>query len=132
MVDMKTFIYLATIATTFLLTPGLVKAQGYPYGGSSTTTIYVSSTETTTTTTIIQSTPTTSYPYNNSVPNSTTTTYDGGSYPVRSYRQYRQPTVIFPQQSIYPRAVQSTCSTSIIGSPIPSAVPLDRSGQPCR
>jgi hypothetical protein len=129
---MKTFIYLATIATTILLAPLLVKAQGYPYSGSSTTTIYVPSTETTTTTTIIQSTPTTSYPSNNSVPNSTTTTYYGGGYPVSGYRQYRQPTVIFSQQNIYPRATQSTCSTSIIGSPIPSAVPLDRSGQPCR
>jgi hypothetical protein len=129
---MRTFIYLATIATTVLLAPVLVKAQGYPYGGSSTTTIYVPSTETTTTTTIIQSTPTTSYPSNYSVPNSTTTTYSGGGYPVRGYRQYRQPMVIFPQRNIYPSATQSTCSTSIIGSPIPSAIPLDRSGQPCR
>jgi hypothetical protein len=129
---MKNFIYLATIATTVLLAPAAVRAQPYPYGGS-TTTIYVPSTETTTTTTIIQSAPTTSYPYSNSVPNSTTTTYYGGSYPIGGYRQYRQPTVIFPQQNIYyPRAIQSSCSTSIIGSPIPSAVPLNSAGQPCR
>jgi hypothetical protein len=131
---MKNFIYLASIATAILIAPLAAKAQGYPYGGASTTTIYVpSTTETTTTTTIIQSAPTTSYPYNNSFPNTTTTTYYGSGYPVRGYRQYRQPTVIFPQQNIYyPRAIQSTCSTSIIGSPIPSAVPLNSVGQPCR
>ena len=131
---MENFIYLASIATAILIAPLAVKAQGYPYGGSATTTIYVpSTTQTTTTTTIIQSSPTTSYLYNNSFPNSTTTTYYGGIYPMGGYRQYRQPTVIFPQQNIYyPRAIQSTCSTSIIGSPIPSPIALDRAGQPCR
>ncbi|WP_310481459.1 hypothetical protein [Chamaesiphon sp. VAR_48_metabat_403] len=130
---MKKFICLATIAISALLVPATVKAQGYPYGGSSSTTIYVPSTETTTTVTTTQVTPTIIYPSNNSFGTSTTTTYDGGSYSVRRYRQYPQPTVILQQQNIiYPRAIQSNCSTSIIGSPIPSPIALDRSGNPCR
>jgi hypothetical protein len=126
---MKNFIYLAAIATTVLLSPGSVKAQGFPVGGSSSTTIYIPSIETTTTTT--QVAPIIIYPNNNSFGNSTTTIYDGGVYPIRHRHQYHQPMVILQQQNIYPRAVQSTCSTSIIGSPIPSPIPLDRSGQPC-
>ena len=133
---MKNIICLATIVSTVLLSPILVKAQGYPYGGSSTTTIYVPSIETTTTTTTTttQLTPTLPYPNNNSVGTLTTTTYGNSypSYPFRQRRQYRQPTVIIQQQNIYPYVGQSTCSTSIIGSPIPSPVALDRSGRPCR
>jgi hypothetical protein len=127
---MKSIIYLATIISTVLIGSTLVKAQGYPYGGSLTTTIYVPSIETTTTTTTTQINPIVIYPSNNSVGTSTLTNY--GSYPIRQRRQYRQPTVIIQQQNIYPSARQSTCSTSIIGSPIPSPIALDRSGQPCR
>ncbi len=150
---MKSFIYLATIATAVLLAPAAVKAQPYPYGGS--TTIYVPSIESSTTTTTTQVSPNI-YQSRNGV--TTTTTIIGGGYPnMRTtkyfgtsptingyygsndprinnyyYRQYqRQPTVIL-QQNIYPAGVQSTCSTSIIGSPIPSPVALDRSGRPCR
>jgi hypothetical protein len=129
---MKKFIYLTTIVTAVLLAPTLVKAQGYPYSGSSTTTIYVPPIETTTTTTS-QVVPTNIYSNNNSFGTSTTTTSYGSAYPlIRHRRQYPQPTVIIQQQNIYPSAVQSSCSTSIIGSPIPSPIALDRSGQPCR
>jgi hypothetical protein len=128
---MKNFIYLATIVTAVLLEPTLVKAQGYPYGGSSINTIYIPQIETTTTTTT-QVSPTNIYHNNNSFGTSTTTTSDGGNYPIHHRRQHHQPTVIIQQQNIYPRAVQSSCSTSIIGSPIPSPIALDRSGLPCR
>jgi hypothetical protein len=158
---MKNFIYLVSIATTLstLFIPGAIRAQGYPYGGYSSTTIYVPSTETTTTTTTtIQSAQTNinpnynsvpkptnipyynpfpnsiNSPFYNSFPNSINSPFYGSGFPDRNYRQYpyRQPTIIFTQPNSYPGAIQSTCSTSIIGSPIPSAVPLDRSGQPCR
>lgn len=149
---MKNFIYLATIATAVLLAPAAVKAQPYPYGGS--TTIYVPSIESGTTTTTTQIGPniyqssngvTTTTTYYGGYPNMRTTKYFGtapnvnGAYITNDprinnyyYRQYqRQPTVIL-QQNIYPGGVQSTCSTAIIGSPIPSPVALDRSGRPCR
>jgi hypothetical protein len=130
---MKNFIFSATIVTTVLTlaTPTSIDAQtipgqSFPYNGQSSTTIFAPSTETMTTT---QSPPIITYP-NNSF-GSSITTY-GGSYSIHRYRQYSQPTVVFPQRNIYPRAVQATCSTSVIGSPIPSAVPLDRStGRPC-
>jgi hypothetical protein len=128
---MKNFIYLTTIVTAVLLAPTLVRAQGYPYGGSSVNTIYIPPIETTTTTTT-QVLPTNIYHNNNSFGTSTTTTSYGGDDPIRHRRQQHQPTVIIQQQSIYPRAVQSSCSTSIIGSPIPSPIALDRSGLPCR
>ncbi|WP_310421618.1 hypothetical protein [Chamaesiphon sp. VAR_48_metabat_135_sub] len=129
---MKNLICCATIVTAFLLVPPSVKAQGYPYGGTSTTTIYVPPIETTTTT-ISQVVPTNIYSNNNSFGTSTTTTSFGSTYPLIHQRhQHPQPTVIIQQQNVYPRAVQSSCSTSIIGSPIPSPVGLDRSGQPCR
>lgn len=150
---MKNFIYLATIATTVLLAPAAVKAQPYPYGGS-TTTIYVPSIESGTTTTTTQISPniyqsrngvTTTTTYYGGYPNMRTTNYYGSSPNVNGYygandprinnyyyRQYqRQPTVIL-QQNIYPGVGQSSCSTAIIGSPIPSPVALDRSGRPCR
>jgi hypothetical protein len=131
---MKNFIFSATIVTIILTlsTPASIFAQtipgqSFPYNGQSSTTIFAPSTETMTTT---QSPPIITYP-NNSV-GSSITTYGGSSYPIRRYRQYSQPTVVFPHQNIYPRAIQSTCSTVIIGSPIPSAVSLDRStGRPC-
>lgn len=144
---MKALIFLATIATTIsvIALPSSVRAQGYPYGGSSSTTIYVPSTETTTTTTItttpVQSTQTIIAPRSNSLPSTTvnpyynsfpnSTTY-GSGYPMHGHRRHHQPTVIFPQSNSYPGAIHSTCSISIIGSPIPSPVALDRSGKPCR
>jgi hypothetical protein len=138
---MKYLVYLTAIATTAitLLVPGSVKAQsvvnqGFPPGGYSSTTIYVPSTETMTTTTTTQVSPN-FYPSNNSVITSTENYYNGGSYS-RRYQQNRQPTVILQQNNqnnIYPNAAQYNCTTSVIGSPIPSPVPLDRStGQPCR
>jgi hypothetical protein len=124
---MKKNTCLAAIVTTVLMLPTVVRAQGYPYSGSATTTIYVPSIETTTTTTT-QITPSVIYP-NNSFGTSTTTIYNGGGYNSRHRHRDRQ---IIQQQNSYPRAVQSNCSTSVIGSPIPSPIALDRSGQPCR
>jgi hypothetical protein len=55
-----------------------------------------------------------------------------GSYP-RYYRSYPPQVIIQTAPVYYPPAIQSRCTTSIIGSPIPSAVPLDRfTGNPCR
>jgi hypothetical protein len=132
---MNKFTYLTAISTAVisLLLPGVVRAQsvfiqGFPSGGYSSTTIYIPSTETTTTTTVDRVN-SDLYP-NNSVTTSTTTTYTGGSYPIRHRRQQGQSTIIF--QNNYPRAAQVSCSTSIIGSPIPSPVALTPSGQPCR
>jgi hypothetical protein len=148
---MKNLIYLATIATTVLLAPAAVRAQPYPYGGS-TTTIYVPPIESSTTTTQIspniyqsRNGVTTTTTYYGGYPNTRTTNYYGTSPNVNGYygandprinnyyyRQYqRQPTIIL-QQNIYPVGGQSSCSTAIIGSPIPSPVALDRSGRPCR
>jgi hypothetical protein len=124
---MKNFICLATISTAILLAPTVVSAQGYP-SGAAIHTIYVPPIETTTITPT-QITPVMIQPNYNSVGTSTTTTYHGGGRLIRQrHQQYQH------QQStvIYPRAVQSSCSTTIIGSPIPSPVALDRSGQPCR
>lgn len=59
-----------------------------------------------------------------------TTTID--NYP-RNRRRQRQPTVIIQQNNIYPQNSRSNCTMTIIGSPIPSPIPLDRTtGQPCR
>ncbi|MFM2303953.1 MAG: hypothetical protein RLZZ135_1363 [Cyanobacteriota bacterium] len=135
---MKYLVYLAAIATTAiaLLVPGSVKAQtvvnqGFPPGGYSSTTIYVPSTETTTTTTTTQISPTL-YPSNNSITTSTDRYYDNGSTSHR-YQHNRKPTVIFQQQNIYSNSIQSSCTTSVVGSPIPSPIPFDRAtGQPCR
>jgi hypothetical protein len=132
---MKNFIYLTAISMAIisLLLPAKVAAQsifiqGFPSSGYSSTTIYIPSTETTTTTTVdrIHSD---IFP-NNSVTTSTTTTYTGGGYPLPHRRNQGHPTVIF--QNEYPRAAQVSCSTSIIGSPIPSPIALNPSGQPCR
>jgi hypothetical protein len=135
---MKNFIYLTAISTAVisLLLPGVVRAQsvfiqGFPSSGYSSTTIYIPSTETTTTTTV-DSVNSNLYPNSNSVITSTTTTYTGGSYPIRHHRrQHGQSTVIF--QNSYPRAAQANCTTSIIGSPIPSPVALNSvTGGLCR
>jgi hypothetical protein len=137
---MKNFIYLTTIATAVssLLLPGVAIAQsvfvqgfpsngfpsngfpsnGFPSNGYSSTTIYIPSTETTTTVERVNSN---IYPGSNSVTTSTTTTYTGGSF--RNRRQQGQSTVIF--QNLNPRNTQVNCTTSIIGSPIPSPVALN-------
>jgi hypothetical protein len=131
---MKIFICLATISTTFiaLFAPAVVRAQGFPYGGSSTTTIYVPPTQTTTTTITTTQVPSIDiYPNTTDSFGTTTTTSYGSGYPVLNRRVYNQPTVIFQQQNIYPRRIQSSCSTTVLGSPIPSPIALDRSGRPC-
>jgi hypothetical protein len=133
---MKNFIYLATIFTTVIsafLPAGAdaqsIFIQGLPASSATSTTIYIPSIETTTT--IDRLNPNIDLNHN-SVTNSTTTTYSGNSYPIFQHRQ-PQPTIILQQQTIYPRAVQSTCTTSIIGSPIPSPIALNSvTGQPCR
>ena len=138
---MKVFSYLATIATAVItvLAPSLVRAQGvlvqpFPSSGYSSTTIYVPSVPpiiiTPTDRSIGNIDPTSDY-----FPNSITTYDNGGDriYRAPQYRQYRQPPLIFRQQEIYPRSVQSNCTTTIIGSPIPSPIALDRyTGLPCR
>ena len=141
---MKVFSYLATIATTVitLFAPSLVRAQGvfvqpFPSSGYSSTTIYVPSVPPIIISPTDRSMQNIS-PNGDYFPNSTTTYYDSG-YQIyrdpqyRQYRQYRQPPLIFRQQEIYPRSVQPTCTTTIIGSPIPSPIALDRyTGTPCR
>ncbi len=76
-----------------------------------------------------------------SVPESTTTidnfprsnTFDNNNNYPHDRRRHRQPTVIIQQNNIYPSNTRSNCTTTIIGSPIPSPIPLDRTtGQPCR
>lgn len=134
---MKNFTYLAAISTAAiaLSLPAAVRAQsifiqGFPSSGYSSTTIYIPSTETTTTTTV-DSINSNIYPNSSSVITSTTTTYTGGNYPIRHRRQHGQSTVIF--KNSYPRAAQANCTTSIIGSPIPSPVALNSvTGGLCR
>jgi hypothetical protein len=47
--------------------------------------------------------------------------------------RHRQPTIILQQNVIYPPVFGRTCTATIIGSPIPSPVPIDsRTGQFCR
>ncbi len=134
---MKIFISLATISTAVisLALAGSTRAQsvfiqGFPSSGYSSTTIYIPATETTTTTTVDRVN-SDFYPNSDSVTTSTTTTYTGGGYPIRHRRHQGSSTVIF--QNNYPRAAQVNCTTSIIGSPIPSPVALNSvTGQPCR
>ena len=141
---MKVCSYLATIATTVItiFAPSLVRAQGvfvqpFPSSGYSSTTIYVPSVPPIIITPTDRSIQNIS-PNGDYFPNSITT-YDNGGDRIyrdpqhRQYRQYRQPPLIFRQQEIYPRSVQPTCTTTIIGSPIPSPIALDRyTGTPCR
>lgn len=122
---MKKFICLTAIYTAVisLLLPGVVRAQsvfiqGFPTGGYSSTTIYSPSTETITTVERVNSN---IYPGSSSVTTSTTTTSTSGSF--RNRRQQGQSTVIF--QNLNPRNTQVNCTTSIVGSPIPSPVALN-------
>jgi hypothetical protein len=136
---MKNLTYLAaSVGTTItLLMPVAVRAQStvvqsWPQQGYSSTTIYVPTQQTTTTTTTTIVSPSL-YPSNESYIQ-TDSNYRGGYYRQRS-RQSSQPTVIIVQPSInnYPPATRSRCTTSIIGSPIPSPIALDRfTGQPCQ
>jgi hypothetical protein len=132
---MKNLTYLAAIATTTitLLLPVVVKAQStvvqsLPQQGYSSTTIYVPAQQSTTTTSVSPNL----YPSNESYIR-TDSGYRGRSYRQR-YRQSTEPTVIIVQPSTsYPRAVRSQCTTSIVGSPIPSPIAIDRvTGQPCQ
>ncbi len=133
---MKKFICLTAISTAVisLLLPGVVRAQsvfiqgfpsqGFPSNGYGSTTIYIPSTETTTTVERVNSN---IYPGSSSVTTSTTTTSIGG------FRDRRQQgsTVIF--QNFNPRSTQVNCTTSIVGSPIPSPVALNSvTGGLCR
>jgi hypothetical protein len=132
---MKNLTYLTAIATTTisLLLPAAVTAQNivvqsFPQQSYSSTTIYIPSQTTITTTTVSPNL----YPSNESYIQ-TDSGYRGKSYRQR-YRQSNDPTIIIVQPSTnYPRAVRSRCTTSIIGSPIPSPIAIDRfTGQPCQ
>jgi hypothetical protein len=121
---MKHIIGLTAIGIAAIL-PTAVSAQIFTSGGYSSTTIFVPSGESTTTTTYY------------SDPNSFTTTpntiYLGRGNHRRNYYPQPQSSVIFQQNNIYYPATQSSCTTSIIGSPIPSPIPLDQNtGRPCR
>lgn len=127
---MKKFICLATIYTALitLLIPSAVEAQtvliqGFPSSSYSSTTIYSPSIQTTTTTTF-DSVNFNIYPNSHAVITSTTTTNPNGVYPLSHRHQHRQ--------SNYPRPAQVNCTTSIVGSPIPSPVALNQFGQLCR
>lgn len=130
---MNKFICLTAISTSVisLLLPGVAIAQsvfiqGFPAGGYSSTTIYIPSTETTTTVERVNSD---IYPGSSSVTTSTTTTSTGGSF--RNRRQQGESTIIF--RNLNPRNVQVNCTTSVIGSPIPSPVALNSvTGGLCR
>lgn len=68
------------------------------------------------------------YPGTNLFPNSNDTYYGGYARP-----GYARPSVIIQQNSPYLPAIGSSCSTSIVGSPIAGPVAIDRfTGQPCR
>lgn len=142
---MKYSVWLMTIAAMLIavITPTAARADGLGTqviispGGYSSTTIYEPYGTTTTTTTTDQSI-VNGYPAGNSTSTSITTySNNGGFYyinrPRRQYNRFRQPSVVFQQNNIYPYSGQSACTTTIIGSPIPSPIPLNRStGQPCR
>ncbi len=154
---------LATVTATAVLTPHLVTAQvvnqGIPLGGySSTTTYYVPFTGSNSSNSVTtQIGGNTSYG-TNSAPNATGIYYGIGSSPTSGIPVYQniypgtnlfpnssdfyggyarpgyaQPSVIIQKNSPYPPAIGSTCSTSIVGSPISSPVAIDRfTGLPCR
>ena len=136
---MKALIFLATIATTVVSTfvPSAATAQGvfvqpFPSTGYSSTTIYVPSVEPVIISPTDRSVPFIYPTYNyNYLPN--TTTYYERGYPNNRNRVYRQqPPVIIQQPNGYPRSVQPTCTTNVIGSPIPSPIALDRyTGMSC-
>jgi hypothetical protein len=85
-----------------------------------------------------------SYSFTISIPTITTTTtienyprnnpFYGDSNNFDRNRQDRgQQRVISPSNVYYPRNNHRSCTTMIIGSPIPSPIPIDRNtGQPCR
>ncbi len=135
---MKSFICVVAISTAViaLFTPQSVLAQtvfvqSVSSNGNASNTIYIPSRKATTITTIERVT-SNFYPNNGVTTSSTTTSYSGGTYP--SYHNYQQgqSTIILQQQNVYPRAVKAACSTSIIGSPIPSPVALNvATGQLC-
>ncbi len=129
MVMMATFG--ASIVPTSVKAESLVSQVIYP-GGYSSTTIYVPfGTTTTTTDRVIMNSY--SYPDSSSFSTSTTTSNGGFYHTNRRRRQYQQPTVIFQQNNIYPGSSRSACTTSIIGSPIPSPIPFNQhTGAPCR
>ena len=132
---MSKFICSTAISTAVisLFLPSVARAQsvfiqGFPASGYSSTTMYIPSTETTTTTTVDRVN-SNIYPGSNSVTTSTTTTYTGGSF--RNRRQQSQSAIIF--QNNNSRNTQVNCTTSIIGSPIPSPVALNSvTGGLCR
>ena len=132
---MSKFICLAAISTAVisLLLPSVARAQsvfiqGFPSSGYSSTTIYIPATEATTTTTVDRVN-SNIYPSSNSVTTSTTTTYTSGSF--RNRRQQGQSTIIFRNNDT--RNSQVNCTTSIIGSPIPSPIALNSvTGGLCR
>jgi hypothetical protein len=139
---MKIFMYLATIATTILTfaTPSSVGAQGvliepFPSRGYSSNKIYVPSTVPNgiynNRTTSYERVNPNSYPTNNGSFGSSTTIYDNSGTFDR-YRPDPRQTVIFTPQYVNPPSGQSICSTSIVGSPIPSPVTLGSNSQACR
>jgi hypothetical protein len=135
---MKKFICLVatSAAVVALFTPKSVLAQtvfvqSVSSNGNASNTIYLPSKKATTITTIERVT-SNLYQNNNPITTSTTTTYSDGAYPGYHRHQYGQSTIILQQQNIYPRAVRAACSTSIMGSPIPSPIALNVStGQIC-
>jgi hypothetical protein len=143
---MKNLIRLATIATTVmaLFAPQVGRAQGVfvqPFpssGGYSSTTIYVPSVPQTGNY-INNINPSrydpfspNVYPNSNSFPGLPDTPYYGSSYPNRPFVPSPPPKVIFPEQNFYRGKFIRACTTSIIGSPIPSPIALNRyTGTPC-
>jgi hypothetical protein len=79
-----------------------------------------------------------------SIPTTTTTTtidnypsnnpFYGDRHNSDRNRQDRRQQKVIPQNNVYyPPSNRSNCTTTIIGSPIPSPIPIDRNtGQPCR
>jgi hypothetical protein len=66
------------------------------------------------------------YPRNNSF-------YGDRNNSDRDRQDLRQQRVIPPNNVYHPPSNRSNCTTTIIGSPIPSPIPIDRNtGQPCR
>lgn len=139
---MKALIFLATIVTTVItsLAPSSVRAQGvfvqpFPSTDYSSTTIYIPSVEPIINSPSVGGVSTTISPtYNyNYLPNLPTNYYNSG-YPIYRDRLYRQqpPIIIQQPNDYYPRSLRQTCTTSVIGSPIPSPIALDRyTGMPC-